>query len=64
MTLTVLVANGTRKRPARSWPPPSGARPDARVVALCANGVDAGRWLEHEPSLSLLDIRMPGLSGL
>lgn len=39
--------------------------PDAQILALCENGLDA--WddcLLHEPTLCLLDIRMPGLSGL
>jgi DNA-binding LytR/AlgR family response regulator len=39
--------------------------PQAQVVALCSNGVDA--WdeaLEQEPQVCFLDIRMPGLSGL
>ncbi|MFN0184994.1 MAG: LytR/AlgR family response regulator transcription factor [Aquabacterium sp.] len=39
--------------------------PQAQVCARVANGVDAwDAWLEHEPALALLDIRMPGLSGL
>ena len=39
--------------------------PGLRVVAVAANGVDAwDAYLEHEPALCLLDIRMPGLSGI
>lgn len=39
--------------------------PDLRIVAEAANGVDAwDAFLEHEPALCLLDIRMPGLSGI
>jgi DNA-binding LytR/AlgR family response regulator len=36
-----------------------------QVVAVVANGVDAwDAFLEHEPALCFLDIRMPGLSGI
>jgi DNA-binding LytR/AlgR family response regulator len=39
--------------------------PELRIVAESANGTDAwDAFLEHEPSLCLLDIRMPGLSGI
>jgi DNA-binding LytR/AlgR family response regulator len=41
------------------------AWPQARLVAECANGIDAwDAFLEHEPEVCLLDIRMPGLSGI
>jgi DNA-binding LytR/AlgR family response regulator len=41
------------------------AWPELNVVAEAANGVDAwDAWLEHEPELCFLDIRMPGLSGI
>ncbi|HEY9103275.1 LytTR family DNA-binding domain-containing protein [Chitinimonas sp.] len=39
--------------------------PEAEVVAVAENGVDAwDAYLEHEPAVAFLDIRMPGLSGL
>ena len=39
--------------------------PEAQVVALAENGNDAwDGFLEHEPDVAFLDIRMPGLSGL
>ena len=39
--------------------------PEARCVATCVNGVDAwDAFLEHEPDVCLLDIRMPGLTGI
>jgi DNA-binding LytR/AlgR family response regulator len=39
--------------------------PDARLVAECVNGADAwDAFLEHEPDVCFLDIRMPGLSGV
>jgi DNA-binding LytR/AlgR family response regulator len=41
------------------------AWPGARIVAEAANGVDAwDAFLEHEPQVCFLDIRMPGLSGI
>ncbi|CAN7383199.1 LytR/AlgR family response regulator transcription factor [Massilia sp. LjRoot122] len=43
----------------------AGCWPDAEVVALAENGNDAwDGFLEHEPEVVFLDIRMPGLSGL
>lgn len=43
---------------ARAWP-------EAPVVLLAENGLDAwDGFLEHEPDVVFLDIRMPGLSGL
>ncbi|MES2898482.1 MAG: LytTR family DNA-binding domain-containing protein [Pseudomonadota bacterium] len=39
--------------------------PDARIVLVAENGNDAwDGFLEHEPDVVFLDIRMPGLSGL
>jgi DNA-binding LytR/AlgR family response regulator len=39
--------------------------PTLRVVAEVGSGVDAwDAWLEHEPLLCFLDIRMPGLTGI
>lgn len=39
--------------------------PELDVVAVCENGVDAwDAFLEHEPQLCLLDIHMPGLTGI
>jgi DNA-binding LytR/AlgR family response regulator len=41
------------------------AWPELEVVAEAVNGVDAwDAYLEHEPELCFLDIRMPGLSGI
>ncbi len=41
------------------------AWPDLLVVAEASNGVDAwDAYLEHEPQVCFLDIRMPGLSGI
>jgi DNA-binding LytR/AlgR family response regulator len=41
------------------------AWPQLRIVAEASNGADAwDAWLEHEPQLCFLDIRMPGLTGI
>lgn len=41
------------------------AWPGLQVLAVAANGVDAwDAFLEHEPPVCFLDIRMPGLSGI
>jgi len=41
------------------------AWPDLRIVAEAVNGVDAwDAFLEHEPQVCFLDIRMPGLTGI
>lgn len=41
------------------------AWPQAELVASAANGVDAwDAFLEHDPEVCFLDIRMPGLSGI
>jgi DNA-binding LytR/AlgR family response regulator len=41
------------------------AWPELQVVQECANGVDAwDAFLEHEPEVCLLDVRMPGLTGI
>lgn len=41
------------------------ACPDLEIVAECVNGADAwDAWLEVQPDLCFLDIRMPGLSGI
>ena len=41
------------------------AWPELQIVATAANGADAwDAFLEHEPDVCFLDIRMPGLSGI
>ncbi len=43
----------------------ASALPRLDIVAECANGADAwDAWLEHQPDVCFLDIRMPGLTGI
>jgi len=64
-TLTALIADdeeGPREQLraalARLWP-------ELQIVAASIHGVDAwDDYLEHEPQICFLDIRMPGLTGI
>jgi DNA-binding LytR/AlgR family response regulator len=39
--------------------------PQLKVVTEVSNGTDAwDAWLEHEPQIAFLDVRMPGLTGI
>jgi DNA-binding LytR/AlgR family response regulator len=41
------------------------AWPDSQLVAQAEHGADAwDQWLQHQPEVCFLDIRMPGLSGI
>jgi DNA-binding LytR/AlgR family response regulator len=41
------------------------AWPELQIVQECVNGVDAwDAFLEHEPEVCFLDVRMPGLTGI
>jgi DNA-binding LytR/AlgR family response regulator len=63
--VTVLIADDEEAPRAQLAAALSQAWPEARMVAACINGVDAwDAFLEHEPEVCLLDIRMPGLSGI
>ena len=65
MTITALIADdeeGPREQLraalARQWP-------ELRIVAASQHGVDAwDDFLEYEPQICFLDIRMPGLTGI
>ncbi len=64
-SLTVLIADDEEAPRAQLRAALGRCAPALRVVAECANGADAwDAFLEHEPQLVLLDIRMPGLSGV
>lgn len=62
---TVLIADDEEAPRAQLAEALARAWPEARLVAACVNGVDAwDAYLEHEPQVCLLDIRMPGLTGI
>jgi DNA-binding LytR/AlgR family response regulator len=64
-TATVLIADDEEAPRAQLADALARAWPEAQLVATCVNGVDAwDAFLEHEPQVCLLDIRMPGLSGI
>ncbi|WP_313169664.1 LytR/AlgR family response regulator transcription factor [Massilia oculi] len=65
MSATVLVAEDEPLMRERLLGMLATAWPEAQVVAAPENGIDAwDAWLEHEPQVVFLDIRMPGMSGL
>ncbi|MFN5156940.1 MAG: LytR/AlgR family response regulator transcription factor, partial [Betaproteobacteria bacterium] len=62
---TALIADDEEAPRAQLAAALAQAWPGLRLVAQCANGVDAwDAWLEHEPQVCFLDIRMPGMSGI
>jgi DNA-binding LytR/AlgR family response regulator len=64
-TLTALIADDEEAPRAQLRAALQRRWPGLRIVAEAVNGVDAwDAYLEHEPALCLLDIRMPGLSGI
>jgi DNA-binding LytR/AlgR family response regulator len=64
-TLTALIADDEEAPRAQLRAALAQAWPELQVVADCVNGVDAwDAFLEHEPSVCFLDIRMPGLTGI
>ena len=65
MTAAVLIAEDEPLMRERLLEMLALAWPEARVVLAAENGNDAwDGFLEHEPQVVFLDIRMPGLSGL
>jgi DNA-binding LytR/AlgR family response regulator len=62
---TVLIADDEEAPRAQLSMAVRAVWPQARIVAECVNGADAwDAYLEHEPAVCFLDIRMPGLSGI
>lgn len=65
MNCSILVAEDEPLMRERLLGMLATAWPAARVVLVAENGNDAwDGFLEHEPQVVFLDIRMPGLSGL
>ena len=65
MSTKVLIAEDEPLMRERLLSMLATAWPDARIVQVAENGNDAwDGFLEHEPDVVFLDIRMPGLSGL
>lgn len=63
--ITALIADDEEAPRAQLRAALQQAWPELQVVAECVNGVDAwDAYLEHEPTVCFLDIRMPGLSGI
>lgn len=64
-TATALIADDEPLPRLRLAEALASAWPQLRIVAELSNGVDAwDAWLEHEPQVCFLDIRMPGLTGI
>ena len=65
MNPTILIAEDEPLMRERLLDMLQASWPDAQVVLVAENGNDAwDGFLEHEPDVVFLDIRMPGLSGL
>lgn len=63
--VTALIADDEEAPRAQLLAALATAWPELQVVAAAVNGVDAwDAYLEHEPAVCFLDIRMPGLSGI
>lgn len=62
---TALIADDEEAPRAQWLQALRAAWPDLQVLAECVNGVDAwDAFLEHEPEVCFLDVRMPGLTGI
>jgi DNA-binding LytR/AlgR family response regulator len=63
--VTALIADDEEAPRAQLAAALRSAWPGLTLVAECANGVDAwDAWLEHEPQVCFLDIRMLGRTGI
>ncbi|HSI60266.1 MAG TPA: LytTR family DNA-binding domain-containing protein [Ideonella sp.] len=63
--ITALIADDEEAPRAQLQAALQSAWPELEIVAAAVNGVDAwDAFLEHEPQVCFLDIRMPGLSGI
>jgi DNA-binding LytR/AlgR family response regulator len=65
MTITALIADDEEAPREQLRAALIAAWPELRIVATCAHGVDAwDAYLEFDPQVCFLDIRMPGMSGI
>ncbi len=65
MTTTLMIAEDEPLMRERLLSMLQACWPQAQIVAVAENGNDAwDAFLEHEPQVVFLDIRMPGMSGL
>jgi DNA-binding LytR/AlgR family response regulator len=65
LNITALIADDEEAPRAQLRAALRSAWPELTLVAECTNGVDAwDAWLEHEPQVCFLDIRMPGMTGI
>ncbi|HMC14323.1 MAG TPA: LytTR family DNA-binding domain-containing protein, partial [Albitalea sp.] len=65
MTTTALIADDEEAPRAQLLAALRGVWPQLLVVAEAANGIDAwDAFLEREPQVCFLDVRMPGLTGI
>ena len=65
MNARILIAEDEAPMRERLLEQLAAVWPEATVVAVEENGLDAWEaFLEHEPDVAFLDIRMPGMSGL
>jgi DNA-binding LytR/AlgR family response regulator len=62
---TALIADDEDTARAQLRVAVGGAWPGLEVIAECSNGIDAwDAFLEQAPDVCLLDVRMPGLTGI
>lgn len=62
---TALIADDEEVPRAQLVAALRAAWPELQIVQECVNGVDAwDAFLEHEPDVCFLDVRMPGLTGI
>ncbi len=65
MTARILIAEDEAPMRTRLVEQLADVWPDAAIVAAVGDGLDAwDAFIEHEPDVVFLDIRMPGMSGL
>src|SRR5258706_1034587 len=63
--VTALIADDEEAPRAQLQRALRSAWPELDVIASCVNGADAwDAFLEHEPAVCFLDVRMPGLTGI